>query len=102
MPKKKSDTIIKKSLIKEALGDINSEILNINKEKKNLNDQIQNADKNLENFRNFEKRLQQKIAALLEREAILKENKKAISLKEDRLADKLSKIQKIKSELGEV
>lgn len=99
---KKEGMVVKKSLIKEALGDINREILNISKEKKSLNDQIQNADKNLENFRNFEKRLQQKIAALLEREAILKEKKKAISLKEEKLADKLSKIERIKLELGEV
>ncbi|MFH1325239.1 MAG: hypothetical protein ABIH49_00515 [archaeon] len=92
----------KKGMIREALLDLNREIANINKEKKRLGDQIKNSDKSLRNFMAFEKELQKRIAALLEREAALKEKKKNIGMREERLSDKLSKVQKIKSELDDI
>ena len=100
--KKSKNPRAKRGMLKEALADLSNEISNINKNKKMLNDQIKNADKSLESFRKFETKLQQKIANLLEREALLKERKKKISLDEERLTDKLSKIQRIKSELDEI
>ena len=91
-----------KSMIKEALADINKEILNINREKRNLNKQIKGVDTDLGTSRKFERDLQQKIAKLLEKEAFLKEKKKGISQKEENLGDKLSKIEKIKFELNDL
>ena len=102
MKKKAVESQNKKGLLKEAIEDINREINNINKEKKQLNDQIKDADKNLENYRQFEKELQQRIAKLLEREAFLKDKKKRVAIDEDRLSDRLSKVRKIRSELDDV
>ena len=102
MKKKAAESASKKGLLKEAIEDINREINNINKEKKQLNDQIKDADKNLENYRQFEKELQQRIAKLLEREAFLKDKKKRVAVDEDRLSDRLSKVRKIRSELDDV
>ncbi len=93
---------VKKSMIKEALADIDKEILNINLEKKNIDKQIKGVDTDLDTSREFEKNLQQKIANLLGEEASLKEKRKRISQGGDKLADKLSKIEKVKFELNDL
>ena len=46
--------------------------------------------------------LNKALIALLEKEASLKEKKKRISQKEDNLVDRLSKIEKVKSELDDL
>ena len=92
----------KRGMIREALRDLNREILIIRKQKIDLNNQIRGADKNLDNFIAIEKSLQKKIAELGNKEASLKERKKKIFQNEERLMDRLSKIQKIKSELDEI
>ena len=91
-----------KSMIREALTDLSKEISNINKQKRKLNDQMKSGDKTLDTYREFEKQLQQRIAKLMEREAFLREKRKKISLKEEILTDKLSKVEKIKSELNQI
>ena len=91
-----------KGMIREALTDLSKEISNINKQKRKLNDQTKSGDKTLETYREFEKQLQQKIAKLTEREAFLRDKRKKISLKEEILTEKLSKVEKIKSELNEI
>ncbi len=89
-------------MLKEAIDDINREIARINLQKRKLNQQISDADSGLELSRRAEKRLQDKIADLLEKEASLKEKKKRITVDEESLSDKLLKIQKIRSELNDV
>lgn len=91
-----------RGMIQEALADLSNEISRINSEKRRLNDQIVNADKNLKNSMEIERKLQQRIAQLAESEALLKQKKREISLKEEALADKLSRIRKIKVELDEI
>ena len=105
MKAKKGDSSVKKAkrgMLKEAVSDLNKEISSIGKEKKLLNAQINNADRDLKNFKSFQAKLQKKIELLAKREDTLKEKRKQISDNEKRLSNKLSKIQKIKSELSEV
>ncbi|MFA4952832.1 MAG: hypothetical protein WC584_01265 [Candidatus Pacearchaeota archaeon] len=89
-------------MLREALVDINREILELNRQKKAIGFEIRNIDKSLSNSRETEKSLQQKIAKLIEREASFKSIKEQIVQKQEKLTDKLSKVQKIKFELGEV
>ena len=100
--KKETNTEKKKNILGDAIADINREIANIAVQKKKLNEQIGNADKGLELSRAAERKLQQKIARLLEQEASLREKKKEISMEEEKLSEKMSKIQKVKFELTEL
>ncbi len=100
--KKEINSSPKKNLVKEAEADIDKEINSINSEKKSLNEEIKNTDKTLEDYRQYEKQLQQRIAKLLEREAVFKEKRKNDSAKDEQLSEKLSKIKRIKAELDEV
>ena len=100
--KKISDAKGNNWILKEALSDINKEISSLNKIKKELNTQIRSLDINMDNSRQIEKKLQEKIARLIEKEASLKEKSKKILQKQDKLADRLSKVQKIKFDLGEI
>jgi len=93
---------MQKGILKEAMADINKEIARINIQKRKLNQQILDADSGLELSRRAERRLQERIAELLEKEASLKEKKKKVTQSEETLSDKLLKIQKIKSELSDV
>ena len=98
---KKSSTS-KQNMVSEALGDLEREIKTLNSEKKKLADHINKIDLNLESSREKERELQEKIARLAEKEANLKQKKKKISSDTEELADRLSKIEKIKSELGDI
>jgi chromosome segregation ATPase len=93
---------VQKNMIKEALADINREILNISLEKKKLNKQIKGVDTDLDKSIGFEKNLQQEIAKLVEKEASLKEKKKRVFQEGDKLVDRLSKIEKVKFELNDL
>jgi prefoldin subunit 5 len=92
----------KKNDLREAIEDVDKEIAGINKERKKLNEEGGKTDKSLEDYRQFERRLQQKIAKLLEREAALKEKRKGISVEEEKLSERLSKIRRVKTELDEI
>ena len=76
--KKISNKKVDDNILKEALSDINKEISILNKGKKELNKQIRNLDINMDNSRQIEKKLQEKIARLIEKEATLKEKSKKI------------------------
>ncbi len=99
---KKNSKISKKDMIKEAVDDINKEIANMKLQKKKLNQQISLLDKGLENSRESERELQKKITELIRKETLLKEEKKRISQDQGKLAEKLLRIQKIKTELDYV
>ena len=75
MKKKKRGSIKsggKKSLLKEAIIDIDAELKRLNSEKTSLKTQISKLDKNVESAQVSEKELQGKIARLLEKEASLR------------------------------
>jgi len=91
---------VQKSMIKEALLDINQEISNIIKDRKNLEKQISSSSLSIDKAREAQKQLQEKIAKLLSKEAALKEKNSRLAGKESQLGDRLAKIEKIKSELG--
>ena len=92
----------KRSLLQEAILDIDRELSRLSKEKGSLKRQISGIDMSVETARSLEKKLQERIAKLLEKEAALTEKKKKTQTKTDRLSDKLSKIQKIKSEMSDI
>ena len=101
--KKKNKSVSeKKGMIKEAISDIDREIVNINKQKTRLNQQIKSSDKTLMDYRQFEENLQKRIAKLIQREASLRDKKKGVIAKEEKLSERLSKVKKIKSELDDV
>ena len=97
---KKAPIKAKKSMIKEALLDINQEISNIIKDRKNLDKQISSSSISIDKAREAQKALQEKIASLLAREASMKEKNSRLAGKENLLGDRLAKIERIKSELG--
>jgi chromosome segregation ATPase len=96
---KKGSGKVQKSMIKEALLDINQEIVNIKRDRKRLDSQISSSSISIEKARESQKKLQEKIASLLEKEASLKEKNSRLSTKENQLGDRLAKIEKVKSEL---
>lgn len=102
MKKEKRGSSDKKSLLREAILDIDKELARLNRDKNSLRKQIDGIDSEVGNAQDLEKRLQEKIAALLKREAALNEKKKNTQISIDRLSDKLGKIKKIKSEMNDV
>lgn len=100
--KKEKGVVDKKSLLREAIVDIDRELARLNKEKGSLRRQIGSIDSEVGSSQELEKKLQEKIAVLLKREAALSEKKKGTQVKIDRLSDKLGKIKKIKSEMNDV
>ena len=97
---KKKPTKVKRSMIGEALLDINQEISNITKDRKKLEKQISTSSISIDKAREAQKALQEKIADLLSREASLKEKNARLGTKENQLGDRLAKIEKVKSELS--
>jgi len=100
--KDKLKKVQKKNMLAEAISDISQEISQVNLLKKTLNKQIESVDVGLEDSREVEKKLQEKIASLLQKEASLKEKKKRISQEENELSEKLLKMEKIRSELSDI
>ena len=100
--KSKKNSSDDRSLLREAIIDINKELGYLKKEKVSLKKQISGLDTNVEKARLQEEELKRKITKLLERENHLGEKKKTTQMKIDRLSDKLGKIEKIKYEMGDV
>ncbi|MCX6748172.1 MAG: hypothetical protein NT076_01060 [Candidatus Pacearchaeota archaeon] len=99
MVKKKEE---KKSLVKEAIKDLDKGLGQLADEKKKLENKIKSLDLNVDSARMQEQDLQKKIADLVKKEAKLNERKKFVEGKQDVLSEKLSKVKKIKYELEEV
>jgi len=100
--KKEKKSGEKNVLLKEAILDIDKELIRLNKDKSSLKRQISGIDVNVGDAQKLEKELQERIARLLEKEAGLIERKKNTQVKIDRLSDKLGKIGKIKLEMADV
>ncbi|MEK6871995.1 MAG: hypothetical protein AABX16_03780 [Nanoarchaeota archaeon] len=100
--KKNKASLDNKSLLREAIADINKELVYLKKEKRKFKKQISGLDCTVEKAHLKEEELKNKIAKLLEKETRLTENKKSTQIKIDRLSDKLGKIEKIKYEMSDV
>ncbi|HIG52107.1 TPA: hypothetical protein EYQ19_01665 [Candidatus Pacearchaeota archaeon] len=92
----------KKPLLSEALKDINTEIRNLSGNKTFLKKDLRGVLGSIGGDRKKEKELQQRIARLIEKEAKLNQRKKILQTKIDRVADKMNKISKIKSEMSDI
>lgn len=102
MQKKKEVKRKPDRLVPEAIKDLNKEIIRIRKERTSLNLNLRNIDSSLENARDIEKKLEEKIAELEAKEAKLKDKAKRLKQKADSLGERLSKVRVIKEQLGEV
>jgi len=96
------ETVGKKSLLKEAIADIDKELERLNKEKISLKKQLDGIDVGVESARELERKLQEKLSQLLREETKLYEHKRNTQKEIGELSDKLGKIKKIKSEISEV
>lgn len=85
-----------------AIKDLQAEIAKLSKEKGALKSELSRTGSAIDSDRDKQKRLQQRIASLIEKEAKLNQQKKTLQTKIDRVADKVNKISKIKSEMSDV
>lgn len=92
----------KKSALSDAIKDLESEMSTLFREKSDLKKNLDSVTSSINVDRNKEKELQEKIAALLEKEAKLSQKKKNLQGSLDKVADKLNKISKIKSEMADI
>ncbi len=100
--KKSSSMRPAKSPLSGAMRDLELEIGKLSREKSELKSQIQSTGSAIDVDREKEKELQNKIAALIEKEAQLNQRKKNLQTKIDRVADKMNKVSKIKSEMADI
>lgn len=101
--KKRVSTKAPKNLaLSGAIRDLQSEIRNLGREKSELKNTIQRTTSSIDLDREQEKLLQQKIAKLIEKEAVLNKKKKNLQTKIDRVSDKMNKISKIRSEMSDI
>jgi len=91
-----------KFVLSAAIRDLNVEISNLNREKAGMQKQLKEISSDMDVDRGKERELQEKIAKLIEREAKLNQEKKNLEVKIDKIADKIGKISKIKSEMSEL
>ncbi len=91
-----------KSVLSAAIRDLNVEISNLNGEKAGMQKQLKEISSDMDVDRVKERELQEKIAKLIEREAKLNQEKKNLEVKIDKIADKIGKISKIKSEMSDL
>ena len=92
----------KQSPLSSAIKDLDDEIKNSVKERTGLKKEFGDITSAIEVDHQKEKELQEKIAALIDIEAKLKQKKKNLQEKMDKVSDKMSKISKIKSEMADI
>lgn len=90
------------SALAGAMRDLELEINRLSKEKTVSKKELDETTSAVNIDRKKERELQEKIARLIEKEAMLNEKKKKIQVKVDRLSDQISKISKIKSEMIDI
>ncbi len=91
-----------KSVLFEAIKDLEYQINNLSKERGELKKSLNKVSSAINIDRKLEKQLQHKIANLVEKEAELNQQKKNLQTKIEKISDSLSKISKIKSEMADV
>ena len=102
LTKKAAKVRTKKSALSGAMKDLSSEINKLSKEKAQHKRSLNRTSSAIDVDRRAERELQKKIARLIERESRLNQRKKKIQTKIDRVADKLNKINKIRSEMSDI
>ena len=90
------------SILSGAIKDLEREIGNSMKLKSELKNSLDGISDKLEEDRVLERKLQQKIAKLVSKEARLNEKKKLLQAKIDGISDKIGKVEKIKTEMKDV
>ncbi len=91
-----------KSALSGVIKDLEVQITTLNKEKLSLKKSIEKTTSNISEGRQKELALQKLLANLAEKEAKLAEHKKALLSASDKIADKLGKMSKIKSEMKDI
>ena len=85
-----------------ALKDIEFELKSLGQKKTGLRKLLGGLDFAIGSDRTKQKELEERIARLIEKEAQLTERKKRMQSELDRVADKIGKISKIKSEMSNI
>lgn len=100
--KSKASVSMKKSPLSGAIKDLETEIRKLSRERTDLKAELTHVGTAIDVDRSKERELQQRIAILIEKEAKLNQRKKNLQTKIDRVADKVNKISKIKSEMADI
>ena len=90
------------SALGAAIKDLQSEINSLTKERSSLKRSLDDTSSAINVDRDMEKKLQQRIALLLEKETNLNHKKKLLQTKIDSVSDKMGKISKIRSEMSDI
>ncbi len=102
MGKRKARIRIEKDVISEALRDIAKELNKLKRDKVFMNKKLSQIDNTLLSIRDKEAMLRDKITKLIAEESTLTKKKSASQGRLLELKERLSKVEKIKSELREV
>lgn len=86
-------------LLKEAISDVNKEIRVLGTEKTSLKREFTDVETKIEGAQGREKKLQECVGKLIEKEASLKKKEKDTQEEIEKIENKLGKMKKIKSEM---
>lgn len=90
------------SALSGAIKDLDVELKKLARDKSSVKQSLEEITSTMEGDHKKEKELQDKIAKLIEKEATLNQKKKGLQNKMDKVADKINKIEKIRSEMSDV
>ncbi len=99
---KKKSLYSQHSLLKNAIRDLYAQIKLLQREKANFKSLLAKVSSAIDVDRNQEKKLQQKLATLLEEESRLNSKKRSIKDKIEAVTEKLNKVYRIKSEMSDL
>ena len=91
-----------KSVLSNAVKDLTNKMQKLSREKADLHRALGKINSGIDVDRKLEKKLQERMAAIVEMEAALVEKKKVLQSKLDNISDTMSKISKIKSEMSDL
>lgn len=98
----KKTPVVEKSLLASAIKDLESGIKMTAAERNRIDKIMRELSLEVEEDRETQKKLERRIAALLEREARLNKRKKDLQTKMDKISDKIDKMSKIRSEMSDL
>ncbi len=90
------------SLLTNAIQDLYAQIKLLQKEKESFKGLLRKVSSAIDVDRDQEKKLQQKLATLLDEEASLNSKKRSIKDKIEAVTEKLNKVYRIKSEMSDL
>ncbi len=95
--------VVKKKLaLSGALKDIESEMSSLSRQKASLKKSVESTTLSISEERKKEIFLQQQLAKIAQHETELAQKKKTMQARSDKIADKMSKMSKIKSEMQDL